>query len=304
MTTIAPPAPPAPPAPGTPLAEQLSDLPDKPVRHRVSRRALLHVALIAGLILMVGPFVWMTLGSFKTTGELRQLPPTFIPENPTLDNYDQLFERLDFPRYFFNSTVVALAVTAGNLLFCSMLGYALAKLEFPGKRVLFGLMLATLMVPSIVTFMPLFVLESNMNLNNIHLGLILPFVAGALGAFLMRQFISGIPDELIDAARIDGAGEYRIFFRIILPLCGPALATLAILTFLGSWNAFLWPLVSASTEDMYTLPVAVALFSIGQQQSNVALQMAGAVVVVLPVVVLFFAMQRYIIQGIATTGIK
>jgi multiple sugar transport system permease protein len=265
---------------------------------------LLYAALIAGFVLMVGPFVWMILGSFKTTGELRRLPPTFLPEDPTTANYDELFDRLDFPRYFFNSMVVALFVTAGNLLFCSMLGYALAKLEFPGKRVLFAVMLATLMVPSIVTFMPLFVLVSNMNLVNTHAGLILPFLVGAFGAFLMRQFINGIPDELLDAARIDGAGEYRIFFRIILPLCGPALATLAILTFLGSWNAFLWPLVVASTEDMYTLPVGVALFSIGQQQSDVALQMAAAAVVVLPVVILFFAVQRFIVQGIATTGIK
>jgi multiple sugar transport system permease protein len=160
------------------------------------------------------------------------------------------------------------------------------------------------MVPSIVTFMPLFVLISNMGLVNTHAGLILPFVVGALGVFLMRQFISSIPDDLLDAARVDGAGEYTIFFKIVLPLCGPALATLAILTFLGSWNAFLWPLVVASTEDMYTLPVALSLFSIGQQETNVALQMAGALVVVLPVVILFFAMQRFITQGIATTGIK
>jgi multiple sugar transport system permease protein len=265
---------------------------------------LLHVGLVAGLILMISPFVFMALGSFKTTGELRQVPPTFLPEDPTLANYRDLFDRLDFPRYFFNSTVVALAVTAGNLLFCSMLGYALAKLEFAGKRVVFVLVLATLMVPSIVTFMPLFVLISNMGLVNTHAGLILPFVVGGLGVFLMRQFIGGIPDELLDAARIDGAGEYTIFFKIVLPLCGPALATLAILTFLGSWNSFLWPLVVASTENMYTLPVAVALFSIGQQETNVALQMAAAVVVVLPVVILFFAMQRFITQGIATTGIK
>jgi multiple sugar transport system permease protein len=275
---------------------------------RVSRGnkhpVLLHVALLAGLILVVGPFVWMIISSFKTTTELRQLPPTFIPEEPTLTNYRDLFDRLDFPRYFFNSTVVALCVTAGNLLFCSMVGYALAKLEFAGKRVLLVLVLATLMVPGIVTFMPQFVLISNMGLANTHAALILPTVVGALGVFLMRQFIGGIPDELLDAARIDGAGEYRIFFKIILPLCGAPLATLAILTFLGSWNAFLWPLVVASTEDMYTLPVALSLFAIGQHESNVALQMAGAVVVVLPVVVLFLAMQRYVIQGIATTGIK
>jgi multiple sugar transport system permease protein len=290
--------------PTAPATEPPVVAPDGRVVGRRNRRVLLHIGLIVGLILMVGPFVWMTLGSFKTTGELRQLPPTIIPEDPTTANYRELFDRLDFPRYFFNSTLVAVCVTAGNLLFCSMLGYALAKLEFAGKRVVFVLVLATLMVPSIVTFMPLFVLISNMGLANTHAGLILPFVVGALGVFLMRQFIASLPDELLDAARVDGAGEYTIFFKIVLPLCGPALATLAILTFLGSWNAFLWPLVVASTEDMYTLPVAVALFSIGQQETNVALQMAGAVVVVLPVVVLFFAMQRFITQGIATTGIK
>jgi len=290
--------------PAAPAAAPPVVTPDGRVVERRKHRVLLHVGLVIGLILMIGPFVWMALGSFKTTGELRRSPPTFLPEDPTLDNYRELFDRLDFPRYFFNSALVAVCVTAGNLLFCSMLGYAFAKLEFAGKRLLFALVLATLMVPSIVTFMPLFVLISNMGLANTHAGLILPFVVGALGVFLMRQFISGIPDDLLDAARVDGAGEYTIFFKIVLPLCGPALATLAILTFLSSWNAFLWPLVVASTEDMYTLPVAVALFSIGQQETNVALQMAGAVVVVLPVVVLFFAMQRYITQGIATTGIK
>ena len=254
---------------------------------------------------MTIPFVWMVLGSFKTTGELRQLPPTWIPEDPTLENYRDLFDRLDFPRYFFNSTVVAVAVTAGNLLFCSMLGYALAKLEFPGKRILFVVVLATLMVPAFVTFMPLFVLVSNLGPGQ-HPRRADPARSWPerLGVFLMRQFILGIPDELLDAARVDGAGEYTIFFRIVLPLCGPALATLGVLTFLGSWNSFLWPLVVASTEDMYTLPVALALFSIGQQESNLALQMAGSVVVVLPIVILFFAMQRYVIQGIATTGIK
>jgi multiple sugar transport system permease protein len=292
-TPIPPPAPAADERPPTP-----------PVGRRRRRGIVLHIALVLGLVLMIGPFLWMILGSFKTTAELRQLPPTLLPKDPTLDNYRELFDRLDFPRYFFNSTVVALAVTFGNLLFCSMLGYALAKLEFPGKRVLLGLMLGTMMVPAVVTFMPLFLIISNMNLANTHLGLILPFLAGALGAFMMRQFIMGIPDELLEAARVDGAGEYRIFFRIVLPLCGAPLATLAILTFLSSWNAFLWPLVVAQTEDMYTLPVAVALFSIGQNESDVALQMAGSVIVVLPVIVLFFAMQRYVTQSIATTGIK
>jgi multiple sugar transport system permease protein len=164
--------------------------------------------------------------------------------------------------------------------------------------------LGTLMVPSIVTFMPLFVLVANMGLANTHAGLVLPFLAGAFGVFLMRQFIMGLPDELLDAARVDGAGEYYIFWRIVLPLCGPALATLAILTFLSSWNNFLWPLVVATSEAMYTLPVAVALFATGQQETNIALLMAGSVVVIVPVLIVFIALQRHFTQGIAMTGIK
>ena len=262
------------------------------------------LALFIGLLIMIVPFVWMLLGSFKTTAELRQVPPTWWPENFTFENFSNLLNRENFARYFFNSAVVAFAVTAGNLLFCSMLGFALAKLEFPGKRVLFALVLATLLVPSVVTFMPLFVVVSNLGLLNTHAGLILPFLAGAFGVFLMRQFIMGIPDELLDAARVDGAGEYYIFWRIVLPLCGAPLATLAILTFLGSWNSFLWPLVAALTQDMYTLPVAVALFSTGQQVSNIGLQLAGAVIVVAPVIVIFIVLQRFFTQGIAMTGIK
>jgi multiple sugar transport system permease protein len=264
----------------------------------------IYVLLVIGLLLLVGPFIWMILGSFKTTGELRQVPPTWLPESPTLDNYRDLFSRQGFLRFFFNSSVVAFFVTAGNVVFCSMLGYALAKLSFPGKRILFGVVLATLMVPGIVTFMPLFVLVANLGLVNTHAGLILPFMAGAFGVFLMRQFIGGIPDELLDAARVDGAGEHYIFWRIVMPLCGPALATLTILTFLASWNSFLWPLVVASSQDMYTLPVAVAFLATGQTETNVALLMAGSVVVILPVIAVFILLQRHFTQGIAMTGFK
>lgn len=292
----------------TPTAEESH----RPVRHTSTRRrprgVWLHVMLTGGLVVVIAPFVWMVLGSIKTTGELRQSPPTWLPDDPTAQNYVDLFDRLDFARYFFNSTLVAVAVTVGNLVFSSMLGYVLAKHDFPGKRVLFAVMLGSLMVPALVTFMPLFVLVSNMNLVNTYPGLILPTLAGpsgiAFGGFLMRQYISGLPDDLIDAARVDGAGEYRIFLRVIMPLCGPALAALGILTFLSAWNNFLWPLVVASTEDMYTLPVAIALFAIGQHETNHGLLLAGAVTVVLPVVVVFIALQRYFTQGIAMTGIK
>jgi multiple sugar transport system permease protein len=263
-----------------------------------------YILLAVGLVFMVAPFLWMLLGSLKPDAEIRRTPPTWLPENPSTDNYSTLFDRLDFPTYFFNSTLVAVVVTLGNLAFASMAGYALAKLEFRGKRLVFALVLATLMIPGMATFIPQFVLVSNLNLTNTYPGLILPFLVAPFGIFLMRQFISGLPNELIHAARVDGAGELRIFFQVILPLCGPALATLAILTFLGSWNNFLWPLVVGQTEDMYTLPVALALYSVGQNRAEYGLLLAGAVVVVLPIILMFLVLQRYFTQGIATTGIK
>jgi multiple sugar transport system permease protein len=211
---------------------------------------------------------------------------------------------LSFPTYFFNSTLVAVVVTLGNVVFCSMLGYALAKLEFRGKRVIFVLVLGMLMVPAIAILVPLFVLVSNLGLTNTYPGLILPYLAAPLGVFLMRQYFLGLPDELIQAARVDGASELRIFWNVMLPLTGPALATLAILTFLGSWNNFIWPLVVAQTEDRYTLPVALALYSVGQNATQYGVLLAGAVVVVLPVIAIFLALQRYFVQGIAMTGIK
>jgi multiple sugar transport system permease protein len=264
----------------------------------------IYAVLIVGLFLVVIPFIWMLVSSFKPEAEVRAVPPTWWPETLTLDNYDRLFTQLDFPTYFMNSVIVALAVTIGNVVFCSMLGYALAKLSFPGKRLMFMIVLGTLMVPGVVTFVPLFVLTTKMGLSNTLIGMILPFLAAPFGVFLMRQYISALPDELIQAARIDGAGELRIFASVILPLCGPALATLGILTFLGSWNNFLWPLVVAQTEDKYTLPVALALYAVGQNATQYGLLLAGSVVVVVPVLVLFLFLQRHIMQGIAMTGIK
>jgi len=257
-----------------------------------------------GLLAVAAPFLWMVLGSFKTQGELLRVPPTWWPDKPTTQNYRDLFGKASFPRYFLNSTVVALVVTAGNLTFCSMIGYALAKLRFKGRNALFVLVMATLMIPGMVTFVPLFVLVTNAGLANSYPGLILPFLVSPFGVFLMRQFFLGLPDDLMDAGRVDGTSELGIFARIMLPLTRPALATLGILTFLGSWNNFLWPLVVAQTEDKYTLPVALALYSTGQNAQNFGLLMAGAVVVVLPVLVMFLAFQRHVTKGIAITGLK
>ena len=263
-----------------------------------------YVVLTGGLVVLVGPFLWMLLGSFRPDRELKQVPPAWLPQDPTLDNYRTLFTELDFPTYFLNSAVVAVAITLGNLIFCSMLGYALAKLHFPGKRVIFALVLGTLMVPGVVTFVPLFVLVSNLGMVNTFPGLIFPFLAGPFGVFLMRQFISSLPDELIHAARVDGAGEWRIFRSIILPLCKPALATLGILTFLTSWNNFLWPLVVAQSNEHYTLPVALAIYAIGENEANYGLLMAGSVVIIVPVLVVFLVLQKHFVRGIAMTGIK
>lgn len=271
---------------------------------RRGRALILYFLLFLGLLLVVGPFVWMLLGSVKTQSELLQVPPTWLPQAPTLDNYQRLFDRLDFPRYFWNSATVAGLITIGNLVFCSMLGYALAKLRFFGRDKLFGLVLATLMVPGSVTIVPLFILISMLGLVNSIPGLVLPFLVGPFGVFLMRQFMQGIPDELLEAGRIDGANEFRIFWQIVMPLATPALATLGILTFLASWNSFLWPLIVASDEKTYTLPVALATFATGQHQADYGLLMAGSVIIVLPVLFVFILLQRYFVEGIASTGIK
>ncbi len=273
-------------------------------RSRRGRRLIVYVLLVIGVVATLMPFVWMLLGSVKTDSEILRDPSGFLPQEPTLSNYATWFTDLNISTFFVNSVIVALVTVLGNLLFCSMIGYALAKMEFAGKRLLFLLVMLTLMVPGVVTFVPLFVLVSKLGLLNTYPALILPFLTSPLGVFLMRQFMMGIPDSLIEAARIDGAGELRIFFRVVIPLCGPPLATLGILTFLGSWNNFLWPLVAAQSEQMYTLPVALSLYSTGENATNYGLLLAGSVLVIGPIVLLFVLLQRFFVQSVATAGIK
>lgn len=263
-----------------------------------------YIFLTGGLLLMVGPFLWMILGSLKPAQDFLRNPPTFLPSTFTTDSYGRLFEQLDFPRFFFNSSVIALAVTLGTLLFCPMLGYALAKLPWAGKRLVMGVVLATLMVPAGITIIPNFILMSNLGLVNTYPGLILPFLAGPFGVFLMRQFMLGIPDELLEAARMDGANEFRVFWSVVMPIATPILATLGILTFLGNWNSFIYPLVMAQEPQMYTLPVALATFATGQYQADHGMLMAGSVILVVPVLIVFILFQRWITEGIATTGLK
>jgi multiple sugar transport system permease protein len=298
----------------TPPQVQSSQRPQdqsSPVRRRRTgrpgtrrRQAVVYIVLLAGVALTLLPFVWMVLGSFKDTGEVIRNPNGWWPEHLTLDNYRIWFTDLHIGTFFLNSIIVAAVTVLGNLVFCSMVGYALAKMEFPGKRALFGGVMITLMVPGLVTLVPQFVLVAKLHMVNTYPALILPFLTSPIGVFLMRQFMHSVPDELIEAGRIDGAGELRIFGRIVMPLCGPPLATLAILTFLASWNNFLWPLVVAQQQDKYTLPVALSLYSTGEKATEYGLLLAGSVLVIAPIIALLILLQRWFVQGIATTGIK
>ncbi|MFJ5815382.1 carbohydrate ABC transporter permease [Streptomyces sp. NPDC093108] len=280
--------------------------PSAPKKARNPKRVLVYVLLSVGLLIMSAPFLWMAVSAFKTQTELTASPPVWIPTEWTLENFRELLDKLDLPLYFMNSVIVAVLVTVSNLVFCSMLGYALAKLNFAGRNKIFGLVLGALMVPGNLMLLPLFVLMSKLHLIDSYAGLVLPFAAGAFGVFLMRQFMQSIPDELLEAARMDGAGEWYIFWRIVMPLVKPALATLSIFTFLGSWNNFVWPLIATNDPDKYTLPVALATFATDPNKAGGSngMLMAGSLLVVLPVVVLFIALQRHFTQGIATAGMK
>lgn len=275
-------------------------------KSQVMKRPLVYVLLSAGLLIMSAPFLWMALSAFKTGEELTASPPVWIPSEWTLDSFHRLLDKLDLPLYFMNSVIVAVLVTVANLVFCSMLGYALAKLNFIGRNKIFALVLGALMVPGNLMLLPLFVLMSKLQLIDSYAALVLPFAAGAFGVFLMRQFMQSIPDELLEAARMDGASEWYIFWRIVMPLVKPALATLSIFTFLGSWNNFVWPLIATNDPDKYTLPVALATFATDPNKSSGSngMLMAGAFLIVLPVLIVFAVLQRYFTQGIATAGMK
>jgi multiple sugar transport system permease protein len=280
----------------------------RPSRAPGARReaVIVNGLLVLGLVVMMAPLYWMVIASVKTTPELAGKHITWWPHTFTTSSFSRLAQLIDLKQAYLNSTIVSLTVTASNVLFCSMLGYALAKLKFPGRNVVFGVVLGTLMIPSTVLIIPLFVLVHQLGLLNTLLGAALPTLVTPFGVFLMRQFFLVVPDSLLEAGRIDGAGEWRMFFRISLPLVGPGAATLGILTFLGSWNNFLWPMIVLQDSSKYTVPVSVATFAVdpNQAQGSNGVLMAGSVAVVLPVILVFIALQRYFTKGVAASGIK
>jgi multiple sugar transport system permease protein len=267
------------------------------------RVALLHaaLALLAGATLL--PFLWMVTASISPTGEALQGVGSFVPSRVTLEHFRALFTRLALGRTFLNSLLIASAATAVSLFLNSMAGYAFAKLRFPGRDRLHAILLAALVIPAQVGMLPLFLMVKGMGLTNSYLGVILPSLTSIFGIVLIRQYALSIPDSLLDAARIDGASELRIYRSLILVWCRPILVTLGVFTFLGVWSDFFWPLVVLSDESRYTLPVALANL-MGEHAQDSELMMAGAVVTLLPVLLIFIVLQRYYVAGIMGGALK
>ena len=260
--------------------------------------------LLAGLaVLSLAPLLWMLSVSLMQAGEASTFPPPLLPRAPTLANYDTLFATAGMARYLLNSFIIASATMGVSLLLNVMAGYAFAKLRFAGRERIFALLLAALVIPGQVAMMPLFLMLKQMGLVNTYAGAVVPGMAGIFGIFLVRQYARTIPDELLEAARMDGAGEFRIFWQIVLPALKPILVTLAIFSFLGSWNDFMWPLIVLSDNQLHTLPVALASLSREHVQDN-ELMMAGSVVTVVPVLLLFLALQRHYLQGLLMGSVK
>jgi len=267
------------------------------------RRALVNVLLVLGALLTMFPLVWMVSVSLMAPGEASHFPPPLLPQAATLANYRELFAHAGIGRYFLNSLMVAVAATLLSLGFNVGAGYAFAKLRFRGRERLFKLLLGALVIPGQVAMLPLFLMLKQMGLVNTYMGVLIPAAASIFGIFLVRQYALTIPDALLEAARLDGASEWRIFRSIVLPLLAPILVTLAIFSFLGSWNDFMWPLIVLTDKDLYTLPVALASLSREHVQDN-EMMMAGSVLTIVPVLLLFLGLQRYYIQGLLVGSVK
>ena len=270
---------------------------------RGGRTVLLHAGLILGAVLTLAPLLWMTAVSFMAPGEANTARLNLWPQDPTLDNYRQLFGRLDMARSFLNSAIVTVLATVLSVLVNSLAGYALAKLPFPGRDTLFKRLTAAMVVPAQVGMLPLFLLLRELGLVNTYAGVLVPYLASIFGMVLIRQYALGIPDDLLDAARVDGAGELRIFRTVALPIMTPILATMAAFTFLAAWNDFMWPLIVLSDDALQTLPVALAKLA-GEHVQDTELMMAGSVVTILPPLIVFLLFQKTYVEGITAGGVK
>lgn len=268
------------------------------------RSLLLYLLLGTIAVAMLIPLLWLVSTAFKSAGEdIFQFPPQFLPTQPTLDNFRRVWTENPLGQYFLNSTWVALLTVGLNLLFCSLAAYPLARLEFKGRQTLFLLIVATILIPFQVVMIPLYVLIINLGLRNTYLGLVFPYLASAFGIFLLRQAFQGIPKDLEEAARIDGCNDLGVWWNVMIPSARPALITLAIFVFIGSWSDFLWPLIILDEPDRYTLPLGIATLASGFSL-DWRLVAAGSVLSILSVFGVFLALQRYIVPSAAASGVK
>jgi multiple sugar transport system permease protein len=267
-------------------------------------RFLAYAFLIFFALIQFLPFLWALSTSFKTGTEINVgFPPKWIPANPTLENYTNIFNLVPFGRWYINSFAVALVTTVLTLFFSSTAGYAFARIPFPGRDIIFLAILGTMMIPGVITIIPIYILLRNLGMLDSYQGLIIPFMVTAFGIFMMRQFFVSIPNELEEAARVDGAGRVRTFAQVVLPLARPALSALTIFTFMGRWNDFLMPLIIINNPDLFTLPLGMSTFR-GQYKTDWGLLMSGSILVMIPIVILYVAFQRFFIEGISYTGLK
>mgnify|MGYP001817891836 FL=1 len=265
--------------------------------------ALLHGGLILGAVVTLMPLAWMVAASFMSPGEANTLPPRLVPREPTLANYTALVTRLDRVRHFANSAVITGLATVVSVLVNSLAGYAFAKLPFPGREKLFRGLASAMVIPAQVGMLPLFLLLREMGLVNTYAGVIVPYMASVFGIFLIRQYALSVSDDLLDAARIEGAGEFTVFRLVALPVIKPILVTMAAFTFLSAWNDFMWPLIILSDSSMYTLPVALAN-RVGEHVQDTELMMAGSLLTILPAIVVFLIFQRTYVHGIMSGSVK
>ncbi len=285
------------------LAQQHSSVQRRRLIRWVIGQIVLWTIIIAGLIFMVTPAVWMILASFKTQAEISAVPLRFWPEVWRLSNYPEAMTAMKFWHVFRNSLLITTAITVANVFTCTWGGYTFGKLRWPGRDAVFMLLLSTMMIPGFLTLIPRYVLVAKMGLLNSYGGMIIPFLTGTFGIFLTKQFMLSIPDELSDAATVDGCSAFGIYWRIILPMCKPIIAVLSIFVFEWAWDDLLWGIMILTDREMWTLPISIANLRI-QQSNQYELQMAGSVIAILPVILLFLVLQRHIVQGVALSGLK
>ncbi|MCB0283764.1 MAG: carbohydrate ABC transporter permease [Calditrichaeota bacterium] len=267
------------------------------------KKVFIYSFLIITSVVTLVPFIWMLSASFMNDGQASVFPPPFFPKDFTFTQYSKLFVHMNIGWNFFNSLFLSVLITLISLLFNSMAAYAFAKFKFKSKDKLFKVLLGAMIIPAQVTMLPLFLMLKNIGLINTYMAIIIPGLATIFGIFLVRQYILSIPDSLIEAARIDGASEFYIFVKIIMPLCKPILITLALFTFFTTWNDFLWPLIALTDNSMYTLPVALANL-MGEHTKDPELMMAGSVLTIIPVIIVFLVLQKYYMEGIMMGSIK